>query len=135
MDSKFGFRLKTLRKEKQLTQEEVAKLLNVHKGTISNWENGYRFPEEKTLLKMAEIFDCTLDYLLGRTDVKKPENKATHTKKDIEEMVNEIIQVLIDTGEITQEEVESGELSPEKRKRLLLKVEKAIKLSQELKKL
>jgi transcriptional regulator with XRE-family HTH domain len=57
MDSKFGVRLKTLRKEKNMTQEELAKLLNVHKGTISNWENGYRFPEERILIKLAEIFD------------------------------------------------------------------------------
>lgn len=70
--SNFGDRLKSLRIHKKYTQEECAKFINVHKGTISNWENGYRFPDEDILFKLADLFDVSLDYLLGRSDILKP---------------------------------------------------------------
>jgi transcriptional regulator with XRE-family HTH domain len=64
----FGKRLKELRNEKDLTQEKLGQIFNVRKGTISNWENGNRFPNEETLIKLADFFDVSVDYLLGRTD-------------------------------------------------------------------
>lgn len=67
----FGNRLKSLRKTKNLTQEELAKLLNIAKSTVSNWENENRFPDKDMLNKLVNFFDVSLDYLFGRTDEEK----------------------------------------------------------------
>ena len=62
------FRLRELREEKGIGQKELGKLFNVAQNTISNWENGTREPDTKTLMKLAEFFECSVDYLVGRTD-------------------------------------------------------------------
>lgn len=63
-----GDRLKKLRLEKKLTQEELGKRINVTKVSISGYENGNRTPDTETLQKLADFFNVTTDYLLGRTD-------------------------------------------------------------------
>lgn len=65
-----GDRLRELRNELNLEQKELAKYLNVHKGTVSNWENNKRSPDKEMLSKIASYFNVTTDYLLGRTDEK-----------------------------------------------------------------
>ena len=57
--------LKTLRKSKNLTQEELADILGVSRYMVNQYENGKRSPSKKTLVKMAEFFNCSLDYLWG----------------------------------------------------------------------
>ena len=64
----FGQIFKQFRLNKQLNQPEIAKILNVTKGTVSNWENGNRFPDNDMLVKIANFFECSTDYLLGRTN-------------------------------------------------------------------
>lgn len=66
--SLFSERLKNLREEKKILAKELATTLNVEPATITNWEKGKRFPREDMLIKIADFFDCTTDYLLGRTD-------------------------------------------------------------------
>ena len=66
----FGERLKLLRLEKDLTQIELGKQFNLGKTAISLYENNERFPDKETLDKMADFFGCSVDYLLGRTDLK-----------------------------------------------------------------
>ena len=66
------FRLRELREEKGISQKELGKLFNVAQNTISNWENGTREPDTKTLVKLAELFECSVDYLVGRTDDPRP---------------------------------------------------------------
>jgi len=66
----FGDRLKNLRKELNLSQEELGKKFNVNKGSVSNWENDNRNPDFNTLNKIADYFNVSIDYLLGRTDIK-----------------------------------------------------------------
>ena len=53
-------------KSKKMTQEEVAKLLNVTTQTYQNYELNKREPNIETLIKLANIFDTTIDYLIGR---------------------------------------------------------------------
>lgn len=62
-------RLKILRKEKHLRQEDLAKLIGVDRTTIAKWETGRVQPRLDRLLKMAEVFECTVDELLA--DLKK----------------------------------------------------------------
>lgn len=69
MDS-FGKRLKQLRIAKNMTQEELGKVFNVTNVGVAKWESDDRFPDKNTLIKIADYFKVTLDYLLCRTDLK-----------------------------------------------------------------
>lgn len=63
-------RLKFLRNEKGENLEKIAKYLNVSIQTISNYENEKRDMTPETIIKLAEYFDVSTDYLLGKTDVR-----------------------------------------------------------------
>lgn len=63
-----GQRIKKLRKEHNHTQQQFAALLNLNDSTISLYENEKRAPEFHTLIKIADSFNVTVDWLLGRTD-------------------------------------------------------------------
>lgn len=66
--AKIKDRLKCERLRKNLNQTELAKFLNVSKQTVSNWENGNRIPDTLTLSKLADFFNCSVDYILGRSE-------------------------------------------------------------------
>jgi transcriptional regulator with XRE-family HTH domain len=68
---KFGERLKSERIKKGFTQEELGNIVNKSKNNISQYERGIREPDLNILRRFSEIFDCTLDYLLGNTDNPK----------------------------------------------------------------
>ena len=63
-----GERLKLCRKSNQLTLEQIGNQLGVTKTTVSRWEKGNRLPDIPALLALADYFDVSTDYLLGRTD-------------------------------------------------------------------
>ena len=69
---KFGYILRNLRAEKNITGEQLGKILGVPKATVANWETGRNYPNQAVLEKIADYFDVSLDYLMGRTDIKKP---------------------------------------------------------------
>lgn len=64
----FKERLKELRTEKQLSQAELAKELNVSQRSISSWETGFRQPDYATLTLLCKFFEVSSDYLLGLED-------------------------------------------------------------------
>ena len=64
----FGEILASLREERGIYQKELAAILKVSVGTISNYENNIHFPDQEALIQLAEYFDVTIDYLLGGTD-------------------------------------------------------------------
>lgn len=66
----FKDRLKETRVNRGLTQRELAKLLNIAPSTLANYEVGKREPDFVTLCKIADFFQISIDYLLGRTDEK-----------------------------------------------------------------
>ena len=61
-------RLVDLRKEKHLSQREIAPMLNVSQGTYSNWENGVTQPAIEQLVEIAKFFEVSVDYLVGNSD-------------------------------------------------------------------
>lgn len=61
----FGGFVRTLRKEKQMTQLELAKILNLSDKTISKWEQGESLPDVEKSRLIAEVFDVTLDELVN----------------------------------------------------------------------
>ena len=68
-------RIKKLREEFHMTQQELADKLNGAKSTIAMYENETRKPSMEVLIKLSEIFNCSIDYLLGKSDIKNPDLK------------------------------------------------------------
>ncbi|MBQ9949588.1 MAG: helix-turn-helix transcriptional regulator [Clostridia bacterium] len=64
-------RLKELRKERGLTQLKLAIDLNANQNTISRYESGEREPGIEELIRIADYFDVSVDYLIGRTENPK----------------------------------------------------------------
>ena len=64
--AEFGELLLELRKDHNLSQAELGKIIFVSGGTISNYENGVHLPEIVKLISLAEFFRVSTDYLLGR---------------------------------------------------------------------
>ena len=77
----FKNRVKQLRIEKNLTQQQLAEMVDVLKGTVSKWECGITRPEFGTLDKLCDIFNVSLSYLLGSSDVKE-RREMTEEDKD-----------------------------------------------------
>ena len=65
---------KELRKEKKLTQTELAKQLNIDQTTVSKWELDKALPDTVMLIKLAEFFDVSTDYLLSRSTYYYPDS-------------------------------------------------------------
>lgn len=76
----FGERLKELRVEKELTQIELGTKFNLGKTAISLYETNARFPDKDILEKMADFFKVSVDYLLGRTDIR-----STNSSEEVDE--------------------------------------------------
>lgn len=88
----FSIRLKELRQSRNLSQKELSGILNVSTGTVGNWEVGLREPDFKTLIKIADLFNVSCDYLLDRftPDNNLNENKICVSISSIEdEMLTE----------------------------------------------
>lgn len=66
----FGDILTSLREERGIYQKELAAILKVSVGTVSNYENNIHFPDQDALLQLADYFGVTVDYLLGRTSYR-----------------------------------------------------------------
>lgn len=66
MKVEFGERLRELREDKGLRQEDVGALFGFGKSTVSQWESGKSQPEFKIVVKLADYFNVSVDYLLGR---------------------------------------------------------------------
>lgn len=61
----FAKRITKLREEKKLFQKDIADIFNIEQATVSNWENGKRIPDSEMLIKLANYFEVSVDYLLG----------------------------------------------------------------------
>ena len=70
-------RLKDLREDSDLTQKEVAEMLHIRQNTYSQYENGHRQIPIPLLIKLAEYYGVSVDYILRRTDVKTPYPRNT----------------------------------------------------------
>ncbi|MFD2658554.1 helix-turn-helix domain-containing protein [Gracilibacillus thailandensis] len=90
---KLSERLKQLRNSKGLFQKEVADKLGIKQNTLSGYENGTRSPDNELLKDIADFYNVTLDYLLGRSDdptLTEKENKDfLEIKKLIDKMERE----------------------------------------------
>lgn len=77
-------RIKELREKSNLTQAELGNQLNLSQITISGYERGYREPDLETLLKLADFFNVSIDYLLGASS----KDIIVLTRQDFDEIKN-----------------------------------------------
>ena len=85
--SDFSKRLKDLRMQKDMTQEDVASKLYVTKQAVSKWENDNSLPDVATLGRLAELFDVNIDYLLtGNENIKVVEKETVVEKEKLVEV-------------------------------------------------
>ncbi len=78
--STFGKRLKQLREKKDLTQQELAEFLSINRDALAKWETDKAYPDLDMVRDIAEFYDVTTDYLIGKDD------------RTFETRVNEIIK-------------------------------------------
>lgn len=65
-------RIKQLREENKWTQLELSRKMDCAMSSIAMYEKGDRKPSMEVLIKLSEIFNCSIDYLLGKSDIKNP---------------------------------------------------------------
>lgn len=98
----FSDRLRQLRKQHKISQDALAKQLFVSQQSVAKWEKGKITPNPETIVKIANIFDVSTDYLLGHSDI---------LKIDEEEPTQEEWDSLTDTQKLIIELM--GKLTPE----------------------
>ena len=86
----FSKNLKTLRKQKGFSQEELASRLHVVRQTISKWEKNLSVPDADTLIRLAEILEVSVSELLG----SKIENENGNVTNDVAEQLSRINEQL-----------------------------------------
>ena len=69
----FSERLKDLRKQAELTQVDVAEKLGISQPAYASWERGVKKPTQENLVKIAQILDVSVDYLVGNSEEKSDE--------------------------------------------------------------
>ena len=79
---KFEEKLMTLRKKSGMSQEEMADWLGVTRQAVSRWELGSTQPDAPNLLKLSDLFDVSIDWLLRESDMEQEE--ATRTKEAVQ---------------------------------------------------
>lgn len=94
-------KLRALRKEKKLTQGEMADILEVARTTYANYEQGTREPDNKILNKLADYFQVSSDYLLGR-DV--PKWATLEDLIDLEKILQNNVHMAYGGEDLTEED-------------------------------
>ena len=92
-----GERLKTLRKNRRLSQKDVANALGISAAIISNYEGGERTPSLENLVSLAGFYHCSTDYLLGFE--KQISTAATIDVSSLNEAQIEILRAFINSLE------------------------------------
>lgn len=114
-DMGFSDRLKKLREEKGLSQEQLAEKLDINRTSVVHYESGSdRIPRTKRLQEIADFFNVSVDYLLGRSDEKNLTVKEKEVLYDIEEKklsaedLKEKYKLTIDGEPASDEEIEGA---------------------------
>ena len=108
----FADRLKELRKERNVTQIQLAEALGVSKGTVAMWETGKREPNFDMINRLSDFFDRRIDYILGYSeDASSPrmteEEMDFLARSDLEERFYEIIMSYLALDEFGKTAVEN----------------------------
>ena len=82
-------RMKLLREQHNLSQTDIAKLLNISRQSYNFYENEKRDPDTEMLIRIADLFNVSLDYLLGRTNDSSPitkEKTPSHQEEVLQDL-------------------------------------------------
>jgi transcriptional regulator with XRE-family HTH domain len=86
----FAQRLKEIREERNLSQEQLAKVIDRSRTSVSGYETYDRLPDLDTLIKLSRFFEVSVDWLLGFSDIKKI-NKSNECPENI---YNEVFEFM-----------------------------------------
>ncbi|WP_210432977.1 helix-turn-helix domain-containing protein [Kurthia senegalensis] len=105
----FSARLKDLRKNKKLSQTELANFLGITQANVSRYEKGDQLPDFDTLVKLSQKFDVSLDDLVFSTGFTKEELQFIDSTKKIsaEELLNDY-ELVVDGVAATDKEIEEA---------------------------
>lgn len=87
-----GEKLKSLRLEKNLTQKQLADRIGLATSAISSYESGVRYPSYVSLIKLAQIFHVSTDYLLGITDKRNIDVSGLNDNEI--ELISQLVDVV-----------------------------------------
>ena len=101
----FDKNLKTLRKDRVLSQEQLAVRLNVVRQTISKWEKGLSVPDAEMTIKIAEVLDVTVSELLGKDiEVCEKDNSLDTIASELAKL-NELLATQCEKSEKTKKKI------------------------------
>lgn len=103
--------IKDLRRSKKLSQTEFAKIVGVSQTTVTAWETGKAEPSSSAITRIADYFDVSTDYLLGRPEKKlsSEEQETKDLKKFLEDNLDN--GMTFGDGKVTQEDREKLEIA------------------------
>ena len=87
-----GKKLKSLRIEKKLTQKQIAERIGLAISAVSSYESGTRYPSYDVLIKLAQIFHVSTDYLLGMTDKRNIDVSGLNDNEI--ELISQLVDVV-----------------------------------------
>ncbi len=122
-----GERLKKARNNKGLTQIEAAKKLGVTNGALSGYERNYRDPDTNMLKQMAELYEVSLDYLVGNKVISNNDNLLS--KKDELDISKRMAELREDLSSATGLLFDGEPMSDEAKESLLEAMEFGVRLA------
>ena len=102
-----GERIKALRKEYGMTQLALANALGITKGTVSTWENNSRTPGFETLSKLSDIFQRSIEYIMGKSDDATPPVRDELALSQVEDDLTEYVLKYARLDQFGREAVEA----------------------------
>lgn len=104
----FGTRLKQLREEKGITQQQLSDLLHVGRPTVAGYETKGKEPDFEKIVWLAEYFDVTVDYLLGKTNERKNTKKSIPGSEELEILKRKFIKhgIIKEGEDLTSEQLD-----------------------------
>lgn len=128
MMNSLGARIKKLRLENNISQKNLAIMLDISNSTLCQYESNSRTPNDEVKKKLSLIFNVSLDYLMGVSDVRNPYADYTYNI----DLGYDILNLLIAENQLS-DIVVTEELSLEKKKEVLNQIQKIIDVSKILK--
>lgn len=128
-----GERIRILRKKQNLTQKQLAEKLNVSSQVVSNFERGYTPPDKDDLESLAEFFNCSIDFILGKTDTSKQTNELPQlSQKDERDIAKKLEAIIKDLESETGLSFDGEPMDETTRELVLAQIESNLRLAKQL---
>lgn len=130
-----GLRIRSLRDSQNLTQKMLAEKLKISNQNLSNYERGFRQPDYETLEKIADFFEVSTDYLLGRTEKKEktPDALPNLSSKEERDIARDLEKTLEDLDNSEEALMFDGEPIDEHTKEMIrISLENSMRLAKQL---